>query len=105
MKKENLSNIEIYGLEAMFNNALKDYYDGMHEINEEFFYCGNAIQSESFANGYGHLMNEETNERISHCEIHNECFPVMVTINKYEELQEYEITNNDGFNKLKNERK
>ena len=102
MKKENLSNIEIYGLEVMFNVALKDHYGGMHEDKEEFFYCDNAIHSESYSNGYGDLINEETNERISHCEIHNKCFPIMVTIDNKENYQEYEITNNNGFYKLNN---
>lgn len=97
-KKEELSNVEILGLEALYNRALNEHFDyDDYKIKDDLFMSGGNANSEASANGKAIVINNE--EYISHCYLQENHFPIMVTY-KDDEMFEYEITYNDGFKQL-----
>lgn len=105
MKKENLkmkkelSNLEIFGAEAIFNNSLEDYCDlqGLNFVREELFYCGSILNSTSNANGQSIYIEDY---EFSHCEVNENHVVFAICFDEDENEVIFRCENNEGFRKL-----
>lgn len=96
--KDEFSNVEIYGAEAIFNNSLANYeYElGCEEpyTKENFFVSCGTINSESDANGHPIIINDFN---LSHLLLTDKHRVIAVCTDENDKYYYYECTNIGGF--------
>ena len=97
--KQDISTIEVYGAEALFNKAFQETF--ARDCGEEFFLEGGNLNSCNSANGYPIEFEEDGQiYAVSHLNITVSNVLVCVS-NDFEDNETFHRVDGEGFTKIK----